>query len=361
MNLDDFSVKVRVIPPLTIAGSVLTSSTVYETAPTAYAGGTTYALGDVASVAGSAGLITVYRSLQSSNTGNTPASSPLWWAFVCETYGAYAGGTTYALADRVIDATNHIEYESLAAGNTGNALTDTTKWLSLGPTNKWAMFDLTTSKATISGSPLTIVITPGRRINSIGLDGLVASSVEITQTVSAVTKFHEVIDLNSREVLNFTQFFFEPFSNQKSVARFNIPPYTNGVITITITASSGNVECAACVIGSYEVLGVAERSARISGLNFSTIERDFDGGINTMTQRRSVPKATMHILTPKTYVNRLIALKDLLDAQPAFWAGIDDDTSGYFDAMQMVGFHRVFDFDLSEEDYAFIDLELEAI
>lgn len=41
---------------------------------TAYAGGTTYALDQYVTDGG-----TTYRSLQAGNTGNTPASSPLWW------------------------------------------------------------------------------------------------------------------------------------------------------------------------------------------------------------------------------------------------------------------------------------------
>jgi len=58
-----------VLPPLAITDARLTSTTVPEVAPAAYAGGTTYALNATASVAGAAGLLTVYRSLQADVVG----------------------------------------------------------------------------------------------------------------------------------------------------------------------------------------------------------------------------------------------------------------------------------------------------
>lgn len=41
---------------------------------------------------------------------------------------AYAGGTTYALADIVYDAGTDLFYKSLSAGNIGNAVTNATFW-----------------------------------------------------------------------------------------------------------------------------------------------------------------------------------------------------------------------------------------
>lgn len=55
----------------------------------AYAGGTTYALNDVVFSGGSS-----YISLQNSNTGNTPASSPTFWDLVAEAGATGATGAT---------------------------------------------------------------------------------------------------------------------------------------------------------------------------------------------------------------------------------------------------------------------------
>ena len=66
----------KVIQPLTITEDNLIESNLYDVAPALYNAGTTYALGAYVGVAGTLGEILIYKSLQASNTANTPASSP---------------------------------------------------------------------------------------------------------------------------------------------------------------------------------------------------------------------------------------------------------------------------------------------
>lgn len=351
----------NVIPPLAINSTRLTSSTVPETAPAAYAGGTTYALDATASVAGAAGLITVYKSLAGSNTGHTPASSPTWWAAIGDTYQLYAGGTTYALGDVVLDATNHLVYESLAGSNLGNALTDVTKWLPLGASNRYAMFDLIRDTATSVPSPLTVVLAPGQRINSLALMGLVATGAVITGVSGATTVCSRTIDLNTREVLDWYDYYFALFSNQPSVVLFDLPPYSDLVLTITLTNTGGNVECAACVIGSFEYIGDVQAEAESDVLNFSAVTRDFAGNTSVMVQRRNVPRTVQNIVVDKARVNRVRALRSALAGMPAVWSGVLNDTDGYFESMLIVGFYKRFTLNLKNQSFAVASLELEEI
>lgn len=78
-----------------------------------YAGGTTYAVGDRVSYEGS-----VYVSIQGSNIGNTPSSSPSWWTNEHGDAPAYNAGTTYAAGDRVTYS-SHV-YQSKVSSNLGN-------------------------------------------------------------------------------------------------------------------------------------------------------------------------------------------------------------------------------------------------
>lgn len=355
----------NVIPPLEITEARFTSSTVVETAPTAYAGGTTYAIGQTVSVAGSAGLITVYESLQNANTGHTPASSPTWWMNIGDTYQVYSVGTTYAEDDFVIDATNHLVYQSLVSSNTGNALTDTTKWLEIGPTNKWAMFDFLRNTATVApfAKPITAVITPGVRVDSIAVLGLVANSVSITMTSvgGGGTVYTYTADLNQREVGDWYDYFFATFSTQPSIVKFDLPPYTDGVITVVITATSGNAECGACVIGSYEYIGAIQYDAEADVLNFSSVTRNFAGGTSQMIQRRNVPKTSQTIWVDKSRVNRIRALRTALNALPAVWSGLDDATEDYFEALLILGFYKRFSINVHAVDTAILTVELEEI
>lgn len=351
----------NVIPPLTITDAILTGSTVPETPPAAYAGGTTYALNDTVSVAGAAGLQTVYQSLQNGNIGHTPSSNPAWWANIGNTYQVYSGAATYALGDRVIDTTAHLVYESLVASNTGNALTNTAKWLLIGPTNRWAMFDLLRDTASVVPSALTVILTPGRRVDSLAILGMVANSINISITSNAVVVYNKTVNLDTREALDWFDYFFYPFTTQPSLALFDLPPYVNSVITITLTATSGNVECGACVLGSYEYIGDVQYSAESDVLNFSSVTRDFAGNTAVMVQRRNVPKTIQQIMLDKSRVNKVRTLRDALNAIPAVWAGLDNSGDGYFEALLILGFYKKFTINLAHPTKAVISLELEEI
>jgi len=308
----------KVIPPLTVTDALLTSSTMAE--PDA----------------------------------GSPTTEPV-----------YDAGTTYAVGDIAISTSTHLKYESLAAGNLGNALTDTTKWLLLGPTNKWAMFDLLRNTATVAPSPLTVVITPGVRVDSLALLAMVADTVTISVD-SAVGSPSEnyytyTEDLNTREVFDWYDYFFEPFSTKQSLALFDLPPYSSAVITVTLTRTSGDVECGALVLGSQVYIGTVQAEAVSDTLNFSTVTRDFDGGTAVMVQRRNVPKTISQILLDKSRVNAVRALRDALAGTPAVWVGTEDSTHGYFEALLILGFYKQFSINLKLPDYAVISLELEEI
>jgi hypothetical protein len=349
-----------VIPPLTITDAILVSSTVVEVAPALYGAGTTYALDATVSIAGSAGLMTVYKSLQNSNTGHTPASSPTWWISIGTTYQAYDSGVTYALGDMVNDNTNHLIYESLAAGNLNNALSNEAKWLLVGPTNKWAMFDTKRSSATVAPSSMTVIITPGERIDSLALMGMVANAAVISISVSGSVIYTQTIDLNAREVVDWYGYFFKKFSTRPSVTLFDLPPVTDGVITVTLTATSGNVALGALVVGSQVYIGDVQWEAEDDIINFSSVTRDAFGN-RSMIQRPNIPKTIQSIWIDKSRVNTVRDLRRDLDQTPAVWSGIIDNTNDYFESLLILGFYKRFTINKKSHTHAMISLELEEI
>lgn len=306
----------RVIPPLTITDAILTSSGVTEpgTGETAWSGAATYALGDTVSVI-SANSHKVYESLQAGNNGHTPVggTADLWW-------------------------------------------------LDIGSTNRWKMFDLLRNTQSVKASPLTVVLTPGARINSIALLGLVADavSISITSALYGGTVYTYTEDLSTREVFDWYDYFFEPFSTRESVIRFDIPPYSDAIITITLTRTSGNVSCGACVLGNYVDIGAAQYSAESDVLNFSSVTRD-EFGDSTMVQRRNVPKTTQTLMLEKTRVNKVRAVRDDLNAVPAVWSGLDDTTDDYAEALIILGFYRRFSINIALPEVATVNLELEEV
>jgi len=177
MSSSDF----RLIRPIAMTDAILDSSTIPEAVAATYSGATTYAAGALAGpapVTGQAQLI--WKSLQSSNTGNAQVEGA-WWTYVASVYPAYAGGTTYAANDYAQDNTNHKIYKSIAGGNLGNALTDATKWAYISYTNTWKMFDSAYNSISEQYNQIVMVLSPGELVSAVSLLNTTAASVRVEQ------------------------------------------------------------------------------------------------------------------------------------------------------------------------------------
>ena len=349
----------RCVPPIEISAAMLTTSNVVETAPAAYAGGTTYALGAQVSVA-SGTTLTCYQSLAGGNTGNAPASSPAWWTPIGVTYAAYSAGTTYAKGDIVLDATAHREYESLSAGNSGNPLTDATKWFDRGPSNRWRMFDLLRSTGATRPGSITVTLTPGKRIDTIALVGLVGDSVSVSMTVGGTEVYSGQKSLSKRVSLGWRDYFFQGFSYRRNVAFFDLPPYANGVVTIMVTRTGRDVTVGGVIIGQSVYLGGTEWSPISDAENFSEVSRDVDGNAE-LVQRRSIPTTQQTIVSTRDNILRLTDLREQLNAVPALWSALDDAESAFFEPLLILGFYRRFTITVEAENVVRTNLELEEI
>ena len=352
----------RVIPPIEVTDARLTSSDVAEEVAATYAGGTTYAEGALAGAATSYGdAQSVYRSLQGGNIGNTQVEGD-WWTFAGLVYLEWSGSSSADIGGIVMDLATHSLYESLVDSNSGNALTDITKWKYIGKTNKWRVFDYSRSEPTVTGRSLTIVFTAGKRINAIGLKGMKANAYSITVTSASGggTVYSDSGSLNTRDTATWSDYFFGEFGTIPSLAYFDVPPFTDNIVTITLTSTSSPVQVGAMVFGTFVYIGRTIQATSSDILNFSTISRDLDGNA-ILEPRRNVPKSRQQVLCPKTNVNKVIKLRDDLNATPALWYGLADSADGYFDAVSILGIYKAFEINTDTPVDAIVSLELEEV
>jgi hypothetical protein len=347
--------------PLAITDAMLTSSGLYETAPTAYAGGSTYALNDVASEAGAAGLIGVYKSLSAGNIGHTPSTSPTYWLHLCDTYQVYSGGATYAAGDRVIDATAHWVYESAVAGNIGQALDDPAKWLSVGPTNKWAAFTyLKTNKAT-APNQITFVVTPDSRVDSMAFTGCVANTITVTATSATWggAVYSKTINMRRRDIRGMWSYLFGKWRYRRNYAVFDIPPYRDIVLTVTLTGA-GDVTLGKWGIGRQVYLGRTLAGAKSGLASTSTISRD-DFNELELTPKPTAPEATLALYAERKYVPAIDDFRAECEARPVFWSGTELAYFEYYDPLAMLG--PSFNFDIQDMDAtkATVTLEIQGM
>lgn len=312
------------IRPVLITDTILTSTTVPEAVVATYAGSTTYAAGDHAGLApvyGSAQL--VYRSKSAGNIGNAlpvpPATSTVYWEYVASVYPPYASGSTCGDGGIVssIGANVHLLYRSLVAGNTGNALTDTTKWQEYGATNAWAMFDATYGSQTSNTDTIVIVLTPGVLINSLYLGNVDAASVMVSQSVSG---WSSTQTLNRHPVTNWYDFWYEPLYRETNVVFTNIPPYINGVLTITIDNTGGTAKCGVVEIGKSVTLGKTQWDCIGSNISYSGTTTDVFGN-TTFVPRASAPRLNFEVKIPTGFESEAHRLLTLYTDQEMVFIG----------------------------------------
>lgn len=156
-----------VYKPEEITSAKLIASTLFETAPSAFDVGTTYALDAYVAVAGALGRIDIYKSLQAGNTGNAPAVSPAWWAWSSFVYQPFQQGGGYDLDFVVYDPATRKNYKSIAEYN--NGVLDPVSnppWLQVGTNTSTlpAAWSAATTYSIGDRVLLTLAMTPGTAI-----------------------------------------------------------------------------------------------------------------------------------------------------------------------------------------------------
>ena len=314
------SSNLNLIRPITVTDSILDSSNVLETPPTLYDAGTTYDEGDEVGVAGSNGEVLGYISLQGSNTGNTPASSPLYWLYTSSTYEIYSGATSYALDFIVTDTATHSLYKSLAAGNLGNALTDATKWEYYSPTNTWAMFDEKFQTQTYCAESISVEVSPGEIVNSVALLNVEGASATVTQTTSGYSR---TISLVEHNVLNWYDWFYELPIRTGDTVFSDIPPYPSDTLTITIDNAGGVARCGVCVIGKSKTLGETQWDASRTINDYSQTSEDASGNVS-LAQGSYSKRLNVDFYVMPGYESEVIRTLEQYRSTPLVFVGSED-------------------------------------
>lgn len=283
-----------------------------------------------------------------------PSSSEVSWN----------AATNYSLGAVVIRTTTHRKYECQVAGvDAGLPESTPDRWLDVGPTNRWAMFDQNRSIQSTNLNSIVVEVTPNKRINSVGLLGIEADTARIEMYDSLNNLVYDSGDksVNSRNTLTWTDYFFGEFAYLPSLLLLDLPPYASARIKITLTNTGDTVKCSGVVLGSKVILGKTQYNAKSDCLNFSKIERD-EFGNSLLIPRRTIPKTQQTLYTDKSLVNVARKVREQLNAVPALWSGLDEEnTHDYFEAILIFGVYKQFEIDLAHPTVAYINLELEEL
>lgn len=274
-------------------------------------------------------------------------------------YPAWVAENTNNIGDRVILTSTHRIYESLQSSNTGkqpNLYPD--YWLDIGPTNRWGMFDISNSSATVKATSIVVVIDPGQVVNSIALIGIDAATVRVRMidSIDGVI-YDKTYNLNDNGSINdWWEYFFTETSRKDSLIITDMPSYGSANIEITISKTTGNVSCATCVVGSVKNIGEGiELGASIGIQDYSRKEVDQFGNY-TLVKRNFAKKAKFSMPILNTQIDSVQRLLSSLRATPCVWIGSTD-----YECTQIFGFYKDFDIIISYHVVSDCNLEIEGL
>lgn len=276
-----------------------------------------------------------------------------------ETVLAWAGATAYAINDKALLASTQRIYQRIVAGTTATAPNlDTTNWLDVGPTNKYAMFDNEISTQTERASSLTVVLKPGYT-NSLALFGLEGSSLDITvrdALLGSIVYGPKTISLDGTVLSDWYQWFFEPSVQLAEVVLTDLPPYGDAHITVALTGS-GTVKCGICLPGTFYDLGGTQYGATVGIVDYSRKVTD-EFGITSFVRRAYSKRMTAKMTIENAQLNKVQRVLADLRATPCAWIGTDEAS---FEPLTVFGFYKDFSIDVAYPTASYCSLDIEGL
>lgn len=240
---------------------------------------------------------------------------------------AWVSGSNYVVGDVRIRTTTHRRYEAQAV-ITGSATPpeeDPTRWLDVGPTDRWALFDSEVSTQSRITTPLTYVLRPGF-FNAIGLAGLDGALLTITvkDAPGGTVVDTRTLDL-TEPPLDWYDWAFGRINALSKVVVDGFVPYPDAEVTITIAAAPGvSVGAGMLLLGDFVPLagqgpfGGVQQGPSAEPITYSYIATD-EFGTTSIKRRKATTDLRCEVVMPRSEADNAVAvLQRVLDV-PAFF------------------------------------------
>lgn len=273
-------------------------------------------------------------------------------------YAVWSSGTAYAVGARVILTTTHRRYEALAASTGVNPASDPTKWLDLGPTNRWAMFDARVGTATTRTGSLQVVLAPGAA-DGLALMDTDAESVSVTLSVggSVIYSKSQSFNIGGTAIDNWFSWFFEPLGRKTGMLFLDIPVYESGVLTLTLTRDNpaDTVSCGTLLVGRQFDIGDTEHGVDLGIIDYSRKEID-QFGVTSVVERAFAKRMSARVVMQTSAVDDVHRTLASIRATPVLWIGSES-----FESLTVFGFYKEFSIDLAYPTLSYCSLTIEGL
>ena len=274
-------------------------------------------------------------------------------------YPAYAAGTTYPLGGRVIVLSNHSIYESLQDSNTGHdPLSSPTWWIRVSATNAWKLFDNSNSTQTKKSTSFTYTIKPNQAINALAALNLAACTSLRIRLVDPVygTVYDSTLNLSSvPEAVGWWEWFFGQRVQPTLTVSLDLPSFPNATLTMDF---AGGVDLAVGTVlfGQQTFLGKGIKyGARVGIKDYSRKETN-DFGDVVLVQRAFAKRANFDMYLDKAQTDSVQNILSGLRAVPCLWIG-----SSEYESTILYGIYKDFEVMISYPTYSDCSLEIEGL
>lgn len=275
-------------------------------------------------------------------------------------HAAWSDATTYAQGNKVILTSTHRIYESVQGGNLNKppASDDGTWWIDIGPTNRWAMFDSAVGTVTTAAEEITVTLAPGIA-SSLALLDLDGTEVRATMIdgPGGPTVYDRTITLgDSAIVVDWAGYFFDDII-PRTVAFFDdIPPYSAGRITITVSAVT-TAGCGTLAIGRTIDIGKTRMGARVGIVDYSKKETDIFG-VTDILERSYAKRIEAEVYVENTRLDYVTRQLSDVRATPCVW--LADNGAGY-ESLVAYGFYKDWGVNISYPNHSECSLTIEGL
>ena len=234
----------------------------------------------------------------------------------------YSAAATYAKDVRVYDPITFNVFQSLVAGNTGKALTDTAAWTPRGAVNRWAMIDQYNNTQTSNPEEIIIVVSPQMISQGFYIGNVDAAEVRVSmvdRTRGLVHREEQSLKVPTSGS-SFFNWAFKRIRRKTWVVSLKLPPFANALITIAIRKPGGVPKCGMCVVGPTADLGKTLMTLGAEIKDFSETSFNFDGTSKT-TPRNWAKRITADVVVDASQVDAVYELMADYRQKPIVWVG----------------------------------------
>lgn len=278
-------------------------------------------------------------------------------------YAAWNSGSTYALGDRVILTSTHKIYESLQNSNTNkNPVTEAAWWIEVSPTNKWKVFDTSSSTQTtaagISPPVISYSFELGQAVNCVAfLNVSSCNTIEVVMDdpVYGIV-YDETVSLARIPLSSdWWAWFFGQRREKNQYVALDLPSYPNATVTVTLDGTP-TLGVGIIMFGQQQSFSLGmQYGARLGIQDYSRKETN-DFGDTVFVVRAFAKRATYDVLLENEELDQFQNYLSNVRATPCLWVG-----SNEFEATTIFGFYKNFDILLNYPNHSECSLDIEGL